>query len=54
MDASHTTNGHVTANLARRESLGSQNSQTAKEYALPPTLAIERHTHTKSNNKKVY
>ncbi|KAJ5668579.1 uncharacterized protein N7477_007149 [Penicillium maclennaniae] len=32
MDASNTTDGNVTSNLARRESLGSQNSQTAKEF----------------------
>ncbi|KAJ5119163.1 hypothetical protein N7448_010870 [Penicillium atrosanguineum] len=32
MDTLHETDGHDTANLARRESLGSQNSQTAKEF----------------------
>ncbi|KAJ5197789.1 uncharacterized protein N7498_006906 [Penicillium cinerascens] len=32
MDAPHTANGHVKADIARRESFGSQNSQTAKEF----------------------
>lgn len=40
MDSSHTTNDQLKADSGRRESFGSQNSQTAKEYALnSPSVA---------------
>lgn len=34
MDPSHPANGQLKADSGRRESFGSQNSQTAKEYEL--------------------
>lgn len=54
MDAPHRTNGQAIASLTRRESLGSQNSQTAKEYALPLSLFANLYRQAKSNQTKVH
>lgn len=54
MDAPHTANGHVMADIARRESFGSQNSQTAKEYAPHLHTCRKRHASMKANSSKVH
>jgi hypothetical protein len=49
MDAPHKPNGQAIASLTRRESLGSQDSQTAKEYALPLSIVANIYRQAKSN-----
>lgn len=49
MDTPHTASDQLKADHARRESFGSQNSQTAKEYA--PNLPNCRRSHAKVKHK---
>lgn len=47
MDTPHTASDQLKADHARRESLGSQNSQTAKEYAPNPHNCGQSHAKVK-------
>jgi hypothetical protein len=54
MDAPHTTNGHVKTDITRRESFGSQDSQTAKEYAPHLHTCRKCHANVKANSVKIH
>jgi len=54
MDAPHTTNDHVKADIVRRESFGSQDSQTAKEYTPYLRTCRECNANVKANSLKIH